>query len=158
MTQWLAKHASLTTRPTQNIKYLEFNALCTPLHHCPNTDNTRHIYVTTGDRQRILNTPPPTTTILTKSTTTTLKNRKNSTTTTTTITSNPGTTTGNSIMAQTTRVGEFFFITKQYLQLLWLHQSYGGAQGRRRQGERAQTMWIASFGPLVSFFFFFRVF
>ena len=47
---------------------------------------------------------------------------------------NPGTTT----MAQ----GEFFFIssrflknTKQYLQLLWTYWSYGGAQGRRWQGE-----------------------
>ena len=130
MTQWLAKCASLTTRPTQNINYLEFNALCTLLHHCPNTDNTCHTYVTTSDRQRILNTPPPTTTISTKSRTTTTKNSKNSTTTTTTTTSNPGTTTGNSIMAQTTRVASFgpfsefffilrvFFITKQYLQLL----------------------------------------
>ena len=118
-TQWLAKCASLTTRPTQNLKYLEFNALCTPLHHRPNTDNTRHTYVTAGDRQRILNTPPPPTTITTNLMTTTTKNSKNSTTsttTTTTTTSNPGTTTGNSIMAQTTRVvsfgpfGEFFFL------------------------------------------------
>ena len=119
MTQWLAKCASLTTRPTQNINYLEFNALCTPLHHCPNTDNICHTYVTTSDRQRILNTPPPTTTISMKSTTTTTKNSKNSTTTTTTTTtttSNSGTTTSNSIMAQTTRLasfgpyGEFFYL------------------------------------------------
>ena len=46
----------------------------------------------------------------------------------------------------------FFFITKQYLQQLWLHYSYGGAQGRRRRGERAQTSRITSFGPLVHLF------
>ena len=31
--------------------------------------------------------------------------------------------------------------------------SYGGTQGRRRRGERAQTTRIASFGPFGEFFF-----
>ena len=40
-----------------------------------------------------------------------------------------------------------------------MHKSYGGAQGRRRRGERAQTTRIASFGPYVRvFFFFYRFF
>ena len=71
-TQWLANCASLTTRPTQNLFSVEFNALCTLLHHHPNIDNTRHTYVTSGDHKRILNnTSPTTTTTTTKSMTTT---------------------------------------------------------------------------------------
>ena len=30
---------------------MEFNALCTPVHHCPNTDNMHHTYVTASDCQ-----------------------------------------------------------------------------------------------------------
>ena len=61
---------------------MKFNALCTPVHHCPNMDNMHHTYVTASDHQHILNTTPPTT-ITTKSTTTTtttsMKNGNNST-------------------------------------------------------------------------------
>ena len=127
---------------------MEFNALCTPLHHRPNTDNTRHTYVTAGHRQCILNTPPLTMTITTNSTTTTMKNSKNSTTsttTTTTTTSNPGTTTSNSIMAQTTRVASFghsvsfFFLSVFFLLLNNIYSNYDyiiATEGLREGGDK----------------------
>ena len=98
--------------------------------------------------------PPPSTytpipaTVSPNLTTTTTKNSRNSTTsttTTTTTTSNPGTTTGNSIMAQTTRVasfgplGEFFFFLRVFfLSLNNIYSNYDyikATEGLREGGD-----------------------
>ena len=99
-----------------------------------------------------------------------MENSSNSTTTTTITTSNPGTTTHDSILDNGPNNAscvvwahsEFFnfsfhvfFHTKHYGQLPLIYWSYGGAQGRWRQGERAQTMGFMLFGPFSEFFFLF---
>ena len=134
------------------------------LHYHPNTDNTHHTYVTTSDCQRILITTPRTTATTKLTTTTTTQVQRIVATAPQPPQPPPATpvpppTTQYSIMAQMTQVASFgpmvnffiflfvFFYTKHYWQLLLIYGSYGGAQGRQRQGERSQTTCFTSFGP-----------